>query len=314
MSQQPDRCAKCGNATVGMVRFDGKNYCPKPCYDAVFREAEEARQVGRRGEFQDVADRMLALSRQRREEIEKFAEGKPLTVKCDRHDYLRKIDWDRSVVVSRERSEQTLVYTDCPTCADHRRIANASAWLHNAGVPKLICHATFENFITRGDADRMNLDVARKFAKRRAGFLTLIGDVGTGKSHLAAAILREVGGGWFVTQAALISGLRRKYDDRKADDVKLKATRARLLVLDEIGLSAEGSDVFPTLHEILDCRHGEKMPTVMTSSPPGPATVADLKQFVGPRLADRLRQSSYKILHFAGESLRGTMTQEYFEQ
>lgn len=51
---------------------------------------------------------------------------------------------------------------------------------------------TFDNFIIMGDGQR-GLDAALRFADNPTGWLTLYGEHGPGKTHLAAAIANRIG-------------------------------------------------------------------------------------------------------------------------
>jgi DNA replication protein DnaC len=71
-----------------------------------------------------------------------------------------------------------------------------------------------------------------------------------------------------------------------------------LLVLDELGVSTGGRDEFPALYEVLNHRHGEELPTVLTTNVP-------IEQFVeafGDRIADRL--ATARFCQLKGESWR----------
>ena len=131
---------------------------------------------------------------------------------------------------------------------------------------------------------------------------------GTGKSHLSAAALRQIGGGWFVKQSSLLFALRATYRDKAARDPIERAQSARLLVLDDVGISSGGRDELPLLHEILDHRHGEKLPTIMTSNLP----LEGLSAVIGDRMSDRLRESAFRVLNFTGTSNRRGARQRYF--
>ena len=112
-----------------------------------------------------------------------------------------------------------------------------------------------------------------------------------------------------VKQASLLRLLRATYGDKKADDPIEKAQYARLLVLDDAGLSSGGRDELPMLHEVLDYRHGERLPTIVTTNLP----FEQLSDALGERMADRLRESTFRILTFNGSSHRREAREHYFE-
>ncbi len=63
------------------------------------------------------------------------------------------------------------------------------------------------------------------------------------------------------------------------------------------------------LHEILDYRHGERLPTIITSN----LQFENLSGVLGERMADRLRESTFRVLTFSGSSNRRDARQRYFE-
>ena len=136
----------------------------------------------------------------------------------------------------------------------------------------------------------------------------MLGGFGTGKSHLGAAALRKFGRGWFIKQSSLLFALRATYKDKAAFDPIERAQTARLLVLDDVGISSGGRDELPLLHEILDYRHGERLPTIITSNLP----IEGLSSVIGERMADRLRESAFRVLKFSGASNRRDARQRYF--
>lgn len=80
------------------------------------------------------------------------------------------------------------------------------------------------------------------------------------------------------------------------------------LVLDEIGLSSGGRDELPLLHDILDHRHGNFLPTILT----GNIELDTLRDVIGERMSDRLKESVFAILNFGGASHRSQARAGYF--
>jgi DNA replication protein DnaC len=112
-----------------------------------------------------------------------------------------------------------------------------------------------------------------------------------------------------VKQSQLLRMLRDTYRDKAALDPVEACQGAGCLLLDEIGLSAGGKDELPLLHDVLDYRHGEKLPTIIT----GNVSPEQLRDIIGERLADRLKQSAFGILLFSGKSNRPAAKDRYFE-
>ena len=224
---------------------------------------------------------------------------------CDIHSTELLPDVELSVRDSREAGKFIARFKSCPAC---RRIAiGPEAWKSKAGIPVELMDATLDNW-TPGDDDEANhLAKVRNFVKKRSGFLLLLGSRGRGKSHLSAAIISHFRTGRMFTQADLLYRLRQRYSDNTAEDVISAAKAAKILVIDEMGLSAGGKDEFPMLHEILSHRHSSYLPTVLN----GNISPGELAQIIGERMQDRLQQSLVYRIIFTGESNRKNLRSAY---
>lgn len=199
-------------------------------------------------------------------------------------------------------------YAPCPECsiADQRKVDRER--LKSLGVPEILVDATFENFSKNDGCEAGHVDEVKSFCEKKRGFLIMLGAYGTGKSHLAVAALRVFDRGWFTKQSSLLSALRATYRDKTAFDPKDRAQSAQLFVLDDVGVSSGGRDELPLLHEILDYRHGERLPTIITSNLPW----ENLTSALGERMGDRLRESTFRVLTFAGLSHRRDARGKFF--
>jgi len=226
-----------------------------------------------------------------------FMATQPQSKPCRTHpDCIRLIDEAATKKATEYYRTPTAGYTPCPKCI---QIAENQE-LKKYGVPENLIHARFENFMPDGEAKAEQVRLVKEFCDKRTGFLILSGDYGTGKTHLAVAALRIFGTGWLVKQASLLRALRDTYADKSAFDPIERAQGARLFVLDDAGLSGGGKDELPMLHEILDYRHGERLPTIITSNLP----FDNLAGVLGDRMGDRLRESCFRVLTFTGSSHR----------
>lgn len=194
-------------------------------------------------------------------------------------------------------------YSACPRCKELR----AQVALVEAGLPLNLLHCTFDNFTASTPDEQAVLAKVREFADKPRGVLIATGNFGTGKTHLAAAITRQVKGARFITHGQLLGALRDTYSDRKAVDILELASKVELLVLDELGASAGGKDDAPLLHTILCERYDWHRPTVITTN----LAIEQLALVVGPRVMDRLTEAAYAVLTFAGSSHRRSRRAEY---
>ena len=236
---------------------------------------------------------------------EKFLATLPASSPCPRHPEETRLRDDQQSCLQRRP-----VFLPCEICQREHQQRREVERLQRMGVPLNLCRATFESWRPADEQSEANIARVREFEKIRRGFLVLLGDLGTGKTHLAVAVLRSFKSGFFVKQSELLRRLRQTYRDRAAIDPVDEAQGAACLVLDEVGMSAGGRDELPLLHDVLDYRHGNMKPTILT----GNVTFDGLRAVIGERMADRLRESAFDVLNFGGQSNRREARAKYFWQ
>ena len=131
--------------------------------------------------------------------------------------------------------------------------------------------------------------------------LVMIGSAGTGKTHLACAIVREVGGK-YRTAPDIVEEIRRAKSftaaETEAEIIRYYA-HVPLLVIDEIGRGIAATDEKYMLYQILNARYNTRRPTVLISN----HKKTDFLQYIGVAAADRLVESA-EIWELNGESYR----------
>jgi DNA replication protein DnaC len=189
--------------------------------------------------------------------------------------------------------------------------------------PEMLRRMTFESFDARGNRSRTPerasqqaslraaLDASRNYARDPDGWLTLFGDTGVGKTHLAVAIAVECMGdgqpAFFAFVPDLLDHLRGTFTpesrvtyDRVFDQVR----NAPLLVLDDLGQEKSGTDwAREKLYQIIVHRHNARLPTVITSSldlteETGPITSRVWDTSVGQLI--RMDAADYRVKRRAG--------------
>ena len=255
-------------------------------------------------------DRMMKLARERKEKSAAFIATQPQAIRCQRHaDQVLAINLDETQKLSNaDKGEFVAGYDRCPKCEADARIKDQNARLKSQGVPEILLDSTLDNWMPETQSEASNLVRLREFIRVRRGFLLMLGDLGTGKSHLAVAIMRHFQSAAFIKQNTLLRSLRATYRNANAPDPVEECQHVGLLVIDEMGLSGGGRDELPALHEVLDYRHGERLPTVLT----GNLGIEAMKEIVGPRISDRLKESAFAILNFSGQSRRKEARARYF--
>lgn len=139
------------------------------------------------------------------------------------------------------------------------------------------------------------LDAALAYAEEPAGWLYIHGPVGSGKSHLAAAIanerVRRGAATAYATAAGLITFLKAGFADGSADRRLLALQQADLLVIDDLGTqrtAQAGEWAFEQFYELLNSRYLHERPTVLTSNLP--------PDHLEERLRDRVTGMAVELL------------------
>lgn len=222
-----------------------------------------------------------------------------------------------------------LPWSRCRACAEAERTAILAKQIEDAardrlesrvaacGIPKRFADKTLDAFVADTEAKRYAVTVARDYiqgfdaALRRGDGLIFSGLPGTGKSHIAAVILREAmrtTDGLYLTCMGAIRAVRstwRKDSDRSESDVLDELGSVGLLVLDEIGVQY-GTDGEQTIvFDILDRRYRDMKPTILLTN----QDKEGLKQFIGERTYDRLTETC-RWVPFDWPSYRTTARRE----
>lgn len=217
------------------------------------------------------------------------------------------------------------IWTGCPACLEQmesrrqteeqeRRAQEAAERtdrrLATSGLQGRFLRTTFDTYQATTAAQRQALATCRSFAEdfdsaATTGGLWLIGPPGTGKTHLASAIVnhlirvRQIPARVHAVHEVMalararINGTRASAwdDDRTVDDFISTLGQIPLLVLDEIGVSRGSDWETEQLFAIVDARYKRSLPTCICSN----LTPAQLKTELGHRVYDRLREGAKQV-------------------
>jgi DNA replication protein DnaC len=200
-----------------------------------------------------------------------------------------------------------------------------------ASIPPRYAHCALDNFRAENDVLKVAQEEAARFvADYAAGLapkgLLFVGPCGTGKTHLAAAILREAiarhgARGVFCDFRELLARLQFSFDSRteSSEEILKPVLEAKLLVLDDLGRERDSEWTQDTAGMILAHRYNASLPTVITtnlaleSSIDDPGAADDIESRLGVRIASRLREMC-RVVQFGGRDFRDSRAEQIMEQ
>ena len=189
--------------------------------------------------------------------------------------------------------------------------------LFDAAIPDRFMGCTLTNWNAREPAQVQALAACCGFVEAFEEHFTvgrsamLLGTVGTGKTHLSTAMLQEVirehahDGlrGLYATAGSIIRDVKATFGNRGRTeaDVYADLIRPDLLVIDEVGVQHGTDFERQVLFEVINGRYEKIKPTIVVSN----LGVTELRQCLGDRAVDRLRDKSGVVVVFRWASARG---------
>ncbi len=169
---------------------------------------------------------------------------------------------------------------------------------------------TFINYKRRRELtleQQDNMDAAYRlafdFAKNPEGWLVFIGETGSGKTHLAAAIVNyryEIGKpAMFVVVPDLLDHLRSAFnpDSKISYDQLFESVKsAPLLVMDDFGEQSTNAWVREKLYQLINYRYNSRLPTVITTRLTIDEIMGGDDSSISSRLVDRQISVTFNII------------------
>lgn len=232
-------------------------------------------------------------------------------------------DCDGAEKAQQERA-QALVDRQEAEAAVMRQVA-----IQRAGLLGRLADCTLDSFEKRADWSQA-IDCVIKVRKywqavysEQLGhkpWLVLYGALGTGKTHLAAGVIREaVSAGWmsvyFRSWTDYLGRLQASWDrqsgEQRTSDIIDELKKGRLVAIDDIDKRESRSGwAQGELYAALNYRYNAKLPTILTFNckptqpdPQAPGRVF-LERYMGRALIDRVIESAFSIINFDGPSYR----------
>lgn len=192
-------------------------------------------------------------------------------------------------------------------CARHREHLLRER-LKVFGVPEVMLGATFENF-TADDALRDEVrSYAEHFDTAGASSFHFVGATGTGKSHLAAALVRDITARRLISSACF-AFVPKLFDDMRAnfdrsvehrDELLERVLRSDVLILDDLGAERTTDWVRDQLGIVMHERWANNKPVLVTSNLP----LDSYRATLGERAHSRLKALTPYVRTIHGKDRR----------
>lgn len=209
----------------------------------------------------------------------------------------------------------------CPKCheeamareAQGQKMEKISAVRKQAGIPPRFLRVRSGGWETNDARMRKALEIADDYivdfsAKAKDGTsMIFAGHPGTGKTHLACAILNGIIDqcltGKYITGLKLKQIVQETYSPQAVVS-RLEVLRSfidpSLLVLDEVDLMHASEDAQLILWEVISGRYNEIRPTILISN----LNKQQLTDTIGERIIDRMAENGGQFVAFTWESHR----------
>ena len=208
------------------------------------------------------------------------------------------------------------------TRCDCKMRARGGAMIAAARIPKRYEHCELSNFTPDFPGADRSVSLAQisasrfvqEFDPRDGRGLLLVGGIGTGKTHLAVGILKELiavrgSACLFCDYRELLKQIQNSYNDSvKATELQVlrPVFDAEVVLLDELGAVKPSEWVWDTVSLILNTRYNDNRTTIITTNfadePAGsvarslsPARAAAREETLGDRIGERMRSRLHEM-------------------
>jgi len=203
--------------------------------------------------------------------------------------------------------------------------ARAGSLIAAARIPKRYEHCDLSEFTTDFPGADRSISLAhisatrfvQEFDPREGKGLLLVGGIGTGKTHLAVGILKEMistrgSACLFCDYRELLKQIQNCYND-SVQATELQVLRpvfeAEVLALDELGAVKPSEWVWDTVSLILNTRYNDNRTTIITTNfpdepaattgsefaPRSAAFAATRRETLGDRIGERMRSRLHEM-------------------
>jgi len=178
---------------------------------------------------------------------------------------------------------------DFESCPLFGRFMFQKKWA-SVNIPKRFRDVSFENFIV----SEKNQKAFEKIQKNIDKSLLISGTVGTGKTHLAISVLRELvkqKDVRFISVPRLLYEIRKGFESN-GSNLFDEIVNTEVLVLDDLGAEKPSQWVEEQLFILINTRYENELQTIITTN----CTLEQLTERLGERIVSRLLEMCVGIL------------------
>jgi DNA replication protein DnaC len=175
------------------------------------------------------------------------------------------------------------------------------------GISPRYLDASLSTITPTPEQAKVHSSLSAYLEARSTSSLILAGTVGTGKTLLAQALAQDLQKERrdfvFSTARQIIRNIRstwKRDSERSEDEVIAMYVNADYLFIDEIGIQYGTESEQIAMFDIINGRYEYQKPTILITN----LDIVGLKEIMGERIIDRLRQDGGELLAFNWESLR----------
>lgn len=197
--------------------------------------------------------------------------------------------------------------------ADHSKRMRIESMFKRSGIPMRFQARNFANYEAKGEGQERALRISESYAsqfdemRNRGTCMIFSGRAGTGKTHLGCAIANQVmasgSSALFTTVTDAMRLIKQSYskesDTNEGDAIQTLVAPA-LLVLDEVGADFGTEHSKTLLFDLLNKRYENLLCTIILTN----LDAVALREYMGDRVMDRLREGGGKMVSFAWDSHR----------
>ena len=208
--------------------------------------------------------------------------------------------------------------TKLKEAAEKRKSRRIDELLGNSGIPKRFQNKTFDNYqlsidnakqeevfnrvVAFSEEFKPSSEESKPSQEHSGRCIVMIGDTGTGKSHLACAVashvIKEYGGTARFTSVSEINRLVRESKGYNAKYSETEVIEAfgnyDLLIVDEVGIQSGSDAESRALFDVFNARYQNMKSTIVISN----LNQVQVREALGQRIFDRLKEGGGEVLVF----------------